>query len=126
AFLAPGVLPAAVLASAFLALPAPAQTWAGNRDTPRLRELWAVDQTGEQNWLFGSEDVAGDGATTFEADERAADVRSAYAATDSERLWLRVYVSSQQAPERMNTFVFIDTDNRQNTGGSGVATELDI
>jgi hypothetical protein len=126
--LVPRLLPAAVVAGSFLflVLPASGQTWAGDRTTPALRELVAVDQTGEPSWIFGSEDVAGDGPAIFDAAERGADVRSAYAATDRQRLWLRVYVSAQQAPELLNTFVLIDTDNQENTGGSGIAPELDV
>jgi hypothetical protein len=123
--LAPRLLPALVLASSLLALPAHAQTWAGERSTPVLRELVAVDPTGEPNWLFGSEDVAGDGPALFNAAEQAADVRSAYAATDRGRLWLRIYVSAQTPPESLRAFLFIDTDNDARTGGPARAPEVD-
>jgi len=120
------LLPIAVLAS--LALhpqTAHAQTWAGTRTTPSLKELVAVDQTGEPSWLFGAEDVAGDGPGTFNDAEQAADVRSAYAATDAERLWLRVYVSADTAPEQLQAFVFVDVDHDATTGGPGSAPEVD-
>jgi hypothetical protein len=90
-----------------------------------LRELVAVDQTGEPGWLFGAEDLAGDGPNTFNDAEQAADVRSGYAATDAERLWLRVYVSADTAPEALQAFVFIDVDRNATTGGPGSAPEID-
>jgi hypothetical protein len=90
-----------------------------------LRELVSIDQTGEPNWLFGSEDVADDGLATFRDAEQSADVRSAYATTDRERLWLRVYVSSQQAPTELAVFAFIDADRDAATGGSARAPDID-
>jgi hypothetical protein len=120
------LLPFAVLASViFTAQRASAQTWAGTRSTPSLRELVVVDRTGEPRWLFGAEDVAGDGPGTFNDAEQAADVRSGYAATDAERLWLRVYVSADTAPEQLQAFVFVDIDNDATTGGPGNAPEID-
>jgi hypothetical protein len=112
-------------ASVLLALPAGAQTWADQRTTPGTSELVAVDKTGEPSWLFGSEDVANDGTGTFNAAEQAADVRSAYAATDDRRLWLRVYVSARTAPEALRVFAFIDTDDNPATGGPAQAPEVD-
>jgi hypothetical protein len=108
-----------------LALPASAQTWAGQRTTPGLRELVAVDQTGEPSWLFGSEDIAGDGTSNFNAAEQAADVRSAYAATAGRQLWLRMYVSARTAPDALRAFVFVDTDNNPQSGGPARAPEID-
>ena len=102
-----------------------AQTWVGTRSTPSLRELVAVDRTGEPRWLFGAEDVAGDGPGTFNDAEQAADVRSGYAATDAERLWLRVYVSADTAPDQLRAFVFVDSDHDATTGGPGNAPEVD-
>ena len=120
------LLPLAVLASVvFQARTASAQTWAGTRTTPSLGELVAVDQTGEPRWLFGAEDVAGDGPGTFNDAEQAADLRSGYAATDAERLWLRVYVSADTAPEELQAFVFVDSDRDASTGGPGSAPEID-
>jgi hypothetical protein len=120
------LLPIAVVASVALhAASASAQTWAGTSTTPSLRELVAVDQTGEPRWLFGAEDVAGDGPATFNDAEQAADVRSGYAATDAERLWLRVYVSADTAPAELQAFVFVDSDHDATTGGPGSAPEVD-
>jgi hypothetical protein len=102
-----------------------AQTWADRRTTPALRELVSVDRTGEPNWLFGAEDIAGDGVNRFEDAEQSADVRSAYVATDQRRLWARVYVSSQEAPEELAVFAFVDTDRNPATGGSASAAEVD-
>jgi hypothetical protein len=112
-------------AGVVFALPAGAQTWVHERTTPAPSELVAVDQTGEPGWLFGPEDIAADGAANFNAAEQAADVRSAYAATDSQRLWLRVYVSARTAPEALRSFVFIDTDDDTSTGGPARAPEVD-
>jgi hypothetical protein len=114
------LLPIAALASViFTAQRASAQTWAGPRPTPSLRELVAVDRTGEPRWLFGAEDVAGDGPSTFNDAEQAADVRSGYAATDAERLWLRVYVSADTAPEQLQAFVFVDATLDATTAPGG-------
>ncbi|HKO93457.1 MAG TPA: hypothetical protein VJU61_20025, partial [Polyangiaceae bacterium] len=120
------LLPVAMLASVALhASAASAQTWAQARTTPSLRELVAVDQTGEPRWLFGAEDVASDGLATFNDPERAADVRSAYAATDAEQLWLRVYVSADTTPAELRVFVFVDNDRNAATGGPSSAPEID-
>ena len=116
---------AAAIFWAFYSSLAQAQTWADERTTPALRELVSVDSTGEPNWLFGAEDVAGDGLGTFGAAEQAGDVRSAYAATDRNRLWVRTYVSSETAPPGLVLYVFIDTDRDTATGGSANAPELD-
>lgn len=116
---------AAVLVSA-VAAPAAAQTWAGGRTTPGLGELFAVDKTGEPGWLYGQEDVAGDGIGTFKQQEQSIDIRTAYAATDLQRLWLRVYVSDSSAPGgNVTAYFFIDSDNNASTGGSAAATSID-
>jgi hypothetical protein len=112
-------------AGVLCALPAGAQTWVHQRTTPGVGELVAVDQTGEPSWLFGPEDIAGDGPADFNAAEQAADVRSAYAATDDQRLWLRVYVSARTEPEALRAFVFVDTDSDPSTGGPARAPEVD-
>lgn len=104
---------------------ADAQSWADDRRTPALRELVTVDGTGEPNWVFGYEDIAGDGAATFSAEEQAADVRSAYAVLRSRRLWLRVYVAANAAPTNLRVYAFIDTDRRSTTGGDANAPALD-
>jgi hypothetical protein len=124
--LARRLLPALIGASSVLfALPASAATWTRDRTTPRVSELVAVDQTGEAGWLFGSEDIAADGADTFDDAEQAADVRSAYAATERDRLWLRVYVSARTAPTALKAFVFVDADDDTGTGGPARAPEID-
>ena len=120
------LLPAlACSGSLSFALPAGAQTWVDQRTTPGLRELIAVDQTGEPSWLFGSEDIAGDGTNNFNAAEQAADVRSAYAATAGRQLWLRLYVSARTPPDTLRAFVFVDTDDNPQSGGPARAPEID-
>jgi len=120
------LLPALIGAtSLLLALPASAATWTEDRTTPAVSELVAVDQTGEAGWLFGAEDIASDGANTFGDAEQAADVRSAYAATHGQRLWLRMYVSARTAPTALKAFVFVDADNDTRTGGGARAPEID-
>ncbi len=120
------LLPALIGASSLLlALPAHAATWTENRTTPAVSELVAVDQTGEAGWLFGSEDLAGDGANTFGEAEQAADVRSAYAETQRNQLWLRMYVSARTAPTALKAFAFVDADNDTRTGGPARAPEVD-
>jgi hypothetical protein len=85
----------------------------------------ALDATGEANWPFGSEDVAADGAM-FGAAEQSVDIRSAYAATDAERLWLRAYVASTGEPDdSLRVFVFIDADDATITGGAADSAEID-
>jgi outer membrane protein OmpA-like peptidoglycan-associated protein len=109
------------------ALPRPAlAAWADERTTPHLRDLVALDRTGEAGWLFGREDVAGDGLGTFGASEQAVDLRSVYAARDAQRLWLRAYVASEQTPPAdLKVFIFIDRDDDRRTGGSAEAPEID-
>lgn len=104
---------------------ASAQTWPSGTTTPTLRDLVSVDRTGEANWLFGSEDVAGDGLQTFGAEERALDVRSAYAELRGRRLALRAYVSADTAPEQLRVYAFINVDRAAATGGPGSAPEID-
>ncbi len=100
-------------------------TWIGPRTTPRLRELVALDATGEPGWPYGLEDVAGDGSAIFQAPEQAMDFRSAYAATDNSRFWFRAYVSSANAVgANVTLFVFIDADANGATGGSAAATAV--
>jgi OOP family OmpA-OmpF porin len=103
-----------------------AATWADGRSTPHLLDLVVIDRTGEPRWLFGAEDVAGDGLGTFLPPERAIDLRSAYARPDRNRLWLRAYVSSDAVPDDdLRVFFFFDTDAQRNTGGSAVAPAID-
>jgi OOP family OmpA-OmpF porin len=124
-----GLRIALLAASACLvsALPRPAlAAWADERTTPHLRDLVVLDRTGEAGWLFGREDVAGDGLGTFGASEQAVDLRSVYAARDAQRLWLRAYVASEQAPAaNLKVFIFIDRDDDRRTGGSAEAPEID-
>ena len=105
---------------------AAAQTWANATTTPELSELITVDATGETNWLYGSEDVAGDGIDNFRQPEQSIDIRSAYAATDTARFWARVYVSDSATPGgNVTAYVFIDADNDAGTGGSAASPEID-
>ncbi|HEU4403993.1 MAG TPA: EB domain-containing protein [Polyangiaceae bacterium] len=111
-----------------LALSAPASgaTWAAPRTTPSLRQIVAVDATGEPNWPYGSEDVAGDGVATFNQPEQTLDVRTGYAATDPTRLWLRAYVSAEAGPSPdVVVYIFVDSDANPATGGSADAPEID-
>jgi hypothetical protein len=105
---------------------ASAQSWAERGSTPDLSKLVAIDATGETLWPFGREDVAGDGLATFAAAEQGIDVRSAYAEARSGRLWLRLYVSAQDAvADDLTLHVFIDADENPATGGSASASEVD-
>jgi hypothetical protein len=109
-----------------LAAPASGATWAGNRTTPSLRQIVAIDATGESGWPFGSEDVAGDGLATFNQPERSLDVRTGYAAVDAARLWLRAYVSDETAVGGdVVVYVFVDSDANAQTGRAASATEID-
>lgn len=105
---------------------ASAQTWTGNRTTPRVAETVAVDATGESGWPYGQEDVAGDGLQNFEPAEQAADLRTAYAATDAQAFFFRTYVSATTNPTAdVSVFLFIDADRNANTGGSAQAPEVE-
>lgn len=97
---------------------AEAQAWAAGRTRPSLFEIIAVDATGRLGWPFGREDVAGDGAGTYEQDEAAVDLRSVYAVVYGDELWLRAYVQSDVEPEAgVLAYFFIDADARTTTGG---------
>jgi MYXO-CTERM domain-containing protein len=92
--------------------------------TPLVEELVAVDGTGETNWPYGSEDLAGDGAT-FQQQERSVDIRTAYAATDAQRLWVRAYVAdTASAGGNIEAYIFIDADDNSGTGGDAIATAI--
>ena len=70
--------------------------------------------------------MAGDGLERFEAAERGVDLRSAYVASDGERLWARAYVSSEEAPSpTLRVYVFIDADDDAATGGAGASADID-
>jgi hypothetical protein len=112
-----------VLASPF---GASAQTWAGNRERPSLREIAAIDRTGETNWLWGEEDVAGDGLNQFSDAELAIDARTVYLRVEGNRLWWRTYLSATEAPENnLMAYLFVDSDLDENTGLSAAAPEVD-
>ena len=103
-----------------------AQTWVGNRTTPRLPELVAVDATGESGWPFGAEDVAGDGLGTFSTLEQTIDARTVYAATDAMQFWARIYFSDPDSVAPMlQAYIFVDTDQDAATGRSAAAPEID-
>lgn len=105
---------------------ASAQTWAGNRERPSLREIVTIDRTGETNWLWGQEDVAGDGLNLFSNAEQAIDARTVYLRVDNNRLWWRTYVSANAAPENnLTAYLFIDADLDANTGLSAAAIDVD-
>lgn len=115
---------AAFVATASITLPAAAATWVGNRTTPSLREIIAVDATGETNWPYGQEDVAGDGLASFKQPEQSIDIRTAYAATDASNFWIRTYVSEADAVGTdVTVYVFVDADANTATGGSANAIE---
>jgi hypothetical protein len=101
---------------------ATAQTWLANRQGPSLSEVLAIDATEEPNWLWGAEDVAGDGPA-YPVTEQAIDARTAYVATDANRFYSRVYFSvASEQPGNVTTFVFIDTDQNPATGGHAAST----
>jgi Cys-rich repeat protein len=100
-------------------------TWVGARTTPTLREVVVIDATGELSWPYGAEDVAGDGVASFQPAEQSVDVRTAYAATEPQRFWVRVYVSGTAPPgANVHAFVFIDSDRSAATGGTAIAPEV--
>ncbi|HEY3236771.1 MAG TPA: hypothetical protein VGJ84_18785 [Polyangiaceae bacterium] len=105
-----------------IASPSAAQTWAGGANTPTIRQLIAVDRTGETPWPYGFEDIAGNGAV-FQPQEQSLDIRTAYAATAAE-LWVRAYVSDGAPPNELHVFVFIDADRNLGTGGPAAATNI--
>ncbi len=103
-----------------------AQTWVGPRQAPSLTEISAIDETGEDGWPYGPEDVAGDGIDVFDPPEQSIDVRTAYAAAFNNDLWVRAYFSTTMAlDDDVSLFVFIDSDENENTGGTAVAPEID-
>jgi hypothetical protein len=105
---------------------ADAQTWVGTRTTPALTELVTIDATGEPGWLYGAEDVVGDGLNNFKQQEKSIDIRTGYAATDAQSFWVRVYVSDEAAAGgNVTVFVFVDSDRNTTTGGTAAAMEID-
>ena len=112
-------LVASIAIGAMAASRAEAQTWSSPRGRPALWQISSVDATGDSNWPYGAEDVAGDGASTFEDDEAGADLRTVYADADADRLWLRAYVAAEGVPsESTVAYFFLDTDARNTTGGA--------
>lgn len=102
------------------------QTWSGGETTPHILEIAAVDPTGEPGWVYGAEDLAGDGIERFQQQEQAIDIRSAYSRADADRFWLRAYVSSESSPGgNVSIYLFVDADQSISTGGSAAATEVD-
>lgn len=102
-----------------------AQTWSSPRGRPALWQITSVDATGDSNWPYGSEDIAGDGAGVFEDDEAGADLRTVYADADADRLWLRAYVAAEGAPsENAIAYFFLDADAVSSTGGDAASSEL--
>ncbi len=121
-----GLAATVALVTMCVAAPTWAQTWVGGRTEPNLGEIVAVDATGESDWLFGAEDVAGDGLDTFMQQERSIDIRTAYASTTADEFYFRLYVSDTASPGgNVSGYVFIDADRDDQTGGSAVAPEID-
>jgi len=118
-----GLLAAGIVGLAW-ATPAAAATWAQGT-TPRLSQIFSIDTTGEPNWVYGAEDVLGDGLGVFNTQEQQRDLRTAYAAADANRFWARVYVSDANAVDpAVTVFVFIDSDQNTATGGGAASTDL--
>jgi hypothetical protein len=96
---------------------AQAQTWSQNRERPSLFEIVAIDETAQSLWPFGQEDLAKDGVATYAVDEKAVDLRSLYADTRTDGLWVRAYVESDVEPMMSAVvFFFIDNDANAKTG----------
>jgi hypothetical protein len=107
------------------AVTARAQTWSSPRGRPALWQIISVDESGETGWPYGAEDVARDGIDSFDPDEAGADLRTVYADADATGLWIRAYVASEIAPpESVIAYFFIDSDDRDSTGGDADADEL--
>jgi Cys-rich repeat protein len=121
--------PLAVAATAVIAAfaeRAEAQTWALGQQGPSLRALFAIDRTGESGWLYGQEDLAGDGLATFRQQEQSIDIRTAYAASDDNAFFFRVYVSDTAPPGgNVSAYIFIDSDQNRATGGTAAASAID-
>jgi hypothetical protein len=119
------VTPGLALGSWLVAAPALGATWTGGRTTPVLLELFAIDKTGETGWIYGEEDVAGDGLNNFKQQEQSIDIRTAYAAADADHLWVRTYVSDiANAGGNVTVYLFVDSDQNSATGGSAAATNI--
>lgn len=102
----------------FLAGTASAQTWSERRERPSLFEIVAIDESALSLWPFGQEDLAKDGVANPMPDESAVDLRSVYADTRADGLWVRAYVASDAEPmQSAVTFFFLDNDAKTTTGG---------
>lgn len=116
-------------ASLLISVAAPvahAQTWANGRQRPSLREIATIDETGESAWLWGQEDVAGNGTQQFDLDEQAIDARTVYLSVDGGRLWWRTYLSAPSQPQNnLSVYLFVDTDANTGSGRTAAATEID-
>jgi hypothetical protein len=116
---------ALALGSLLVAAPALAATWTPPRTTPSLLELFAIDATGEPGWIYGAEDVAGDGLASFKQQEKNIDIRTAYAVADANDLWVRTYISDTQGPGgNVAVYIFIDSNKDATSGGSAAATTI--
>ncbi len=115
-----------LVASSLMTGHAAAQTWSDASGHPHLGQVLTLDATGERRWPWGAEDVAGDGLGTFDAPEQGIDQRSAYASTDAQSFWFRVYQSSTEAPAgTVSAWLFVDADHDASTGGPATAPEVD-
>jgi hypothetical protein len=120
-----GAAALAALATLLISASALAQTWTGGRTTPSLAEMFAIDATGEPNWIYGFEDLAGDGET-FQQQEKNIDIRTAYASTSPQQVFVRTYISDTAGPGgNTSVYVFIDSDKNSSTGGTAAATNID-
>jgi hypothetical protein len=114
-----------LVGSCALVTPVCAQTWTSPRGRPPLWQIISIDRSGEQDWRWGAEDIAKDGAGRYDADEASSDLRTVYADSDRERLWLRAYVGSAQPPlAKLLLFAFVDVDGRADTGTGADAIQL--
>jgi len=120
------ILGGIVSITATCALPVHAQSrWSPPYSSPSLWQIIAVDESGEPGWPYGSEDIAGDGLVSFEDDEAETDLRTVYADADADRLWIRAYFATERAPsDGVIVYFFIDSDDRDDTGGDAEADEL--
>lgn len=116
---------ATIVLVVFLTGTASAQTWSEQRERPSLFEIVAVDESALSVWPFGQEDLAKDGVSTTMPDESAVDLRSVYADTRSDGLWVRAYVASDAEPKASAvTFFFLDNDAKTTTGGKAEGDTL--
>ena len=116
---------AAFALSVALSDTASAQTWSLKRERPALFEIVAVDEAASTLWPFGQEDIAKDGVGTYAVDETAVDLRTVYADTRPDGLWVRAYVASDVDPMLTAVaFFFLDNDANTKTGGKAEGDAL--